>query len=418
MAIVHAIPDLSPLSTQHLHDDTTGGVATRPPLCFFSRARRCLLRSTMALVQLLGPAAASAETLRIAVALPLSGPQAGIGRDLQAALEFALADTRPLPDDTRPRVAFSWHDDGCSAEGGLAAAKAITANADDLPFAVIGHTCASAARLAAPVYDAAGVLFFDTDPTPTTASLPSKAQSRRFTFAGTGSQGTLIGQALLAADPSARIAFIRDRTALAQSTLAPVARALGEAGRGVVLVETFAGAEKDFAALARRVKATGITHVALAAFASEAVLLVAELRKAVPALTIIAAEQLADVEFGRASGGISEGVQVAVKPDASAYPKAQDLARRLIGDGHAASRAALTGYTAFEVAMDAVEMVRQDAHFDGTAWANRRHETILGPIQFDSGGNADLSSHMLYTWRGGELLPPGCAPGACERLLR
>ena len=75
---------------------------------------------------------------------------------------------------------------------------------------------------------------------------------------------------------------MRDKTRFATDALQAVAANLKRAGRPETLFETISGGDKDFALLAQRLKAANITHVALALFPSEAVLLVAQLRAALP----------------------------------------------------------------------------------------------------------------------------------------
>jgi hypothetical protein len=97
-----------------------------------------------------------------------------------------------------------------------------------------------------------------------------------------------------------------------------------------VLIETFAGADKDFTALAQRIKAAGITHMALAAFPSEAALLVGEVKQQVPGLVIFATDTLADDSFGRVAGTAAENMRIALAPDVRAFPRASDLASRAV----------------------------------------------------------------------------------------
>ena len=346
------------------------------------------------------------EAVRIAIALPLSGPQQNIGRDVKIAVELALSENRAKSGSATREFELSWFDDLCSSDGGAAVAKRIVADPQQLPFAIVGHACPSAAQAAGPIYNAAGVLFVNAGLLPGRVPATGRFGPRHLLLPGDGAHESLIGKALLDAGPAARIAFIRDRTKLSQAALQPVAAALAAAGRSALLVETFAGAEKDFTGLAQRIRAAEITHVALAAFPSEAVLLLQEVRKANPALTIFATDQLADPEFARLSSSSADGVFVAKAPEYRDFASAAKLVSQIETNGAVPSRAALASFAAIEIVIALADRPQSDTVISpretpGAGAIN----TFLGPIQFDVKGNANLPEHVFYAWHKGQLLP-------------
>lgn len=388
-----------------------GGVIERSPLLSLHNG----LRTVVALIPIL-PAillygllnsAHADEPARIAIALPVSGPQKAVGDEVRAAVELALIDLRVRGGDLERAVSVSFHDDACSSEGGLSVARQITADLQALPAAVLGHACPSAARAAAPIYAAAGVAFIAAGSLPTRASSASLGTSAFFRLPAEGSQGALIGSALLGAGFNARIAFMRDRTQYSQEALQAAFAVLQAGGRSVSIVETFAGAEKDFSAMAMRIKAAGITHIALAAFPSEAALLIGAIRQQSPAVVILATDQLADSVFGRLAGARANGVNVAFAPDYRQLPKAADIARRLQTVARTPSRTAIASYAALEVLASAV--IRDNKVSEQStikSLATKAFDTILGPVRFDATGSANLPSYVFYTWNDGTLVAP------------
>ncbi len=385
---------------------TLRGVAARSPLfAFGSIARGCLIALIACGLATVAHPAPAAELIRIAVALPLSGAQQVLGETVKAAVEMALADHTGKPDAGGPVFELSWHDDGCSVQGGLLAAKAIVANAGARPFAIVGHACPSASQAAAPLYTAAGLLFINAGSLPSRQSSAASHGPRHFTLPGESAPTALIATALAAAGPDARIALVRDRTQLATTALQTVASALHAAGRPVAALETFAGGDKDFSALALRLRSAGITHMAIAAFPSEAALLIAQVRALNPSLIIFATDQLADVAFLEGSAHVSDGIKVASVLDYQSYSGAADIIRRLGSAPPVAIRSAIASYAAMEVAMaaarsDALTSVPEAA----TLLRSTAFDTILGPIKFDARGSASLPSHVLHTWQNGKLI--------------
>jgi branched-chain amino acid transport system substrate-binding protein len=95
---------------------------------------------------------APGEPLKMAVALALGGPTESIGADSQIGIEVASQEQGELFGHPIEVVA---EDGDCSAEGGYNAASKIAANPDIV--AVVGDSCSSACRAAAPIYDEAGL---------------------------------------------------------------------------------------------------------------------------------------------------------------------------------------------------------------------------------------------------------------------
>lgn len=347
---------------------------------------------------------ALSDTLKIAVTLPLSGPQLVIGREIKTAVELALEDAH-IRTGAIAAVSVTWVDDQCSSAGGLAAAQAVsTAPEPTRATIVIGHACPSAAQAAGALYDKAQIVNMTVGSLPVREPQLQRFGPRHFRLPADGQQGVVIGAKLAAAGPDARVAIVRDRTRFAQTAMAPVIAALRAQGRAPVLIETFAGGEKDFAGLAQRLKAAAVTHVALAAFPSEAALLLADVRKANADIAVYATDQLAASEFARIAGRAADGLQVAMVPDATAFPRARHLIDVMAAKGLAPSRAALASYAAIEIILATTTQTSADPERVATALQSATFDTILGPVQFDGKGAANLPSHVFYMWTGGTLI--------------
>ncbi|MBI2966113.1 MAG: branched-chain amino acid ABC transporter substrate-binding protein [Chloroflexi bacterium] len=91
------------------------------------------------------------EPIRIASALVISGADANLGTDSQRGIEIAIDDRKEIKGHS---IQLRAEDDGCSAEGGQAVGTKLAA--DPAIVAVIGTSCSSAARAAAPLVVKAG----------------------------------------------------------------------------------------------------------------------------------------------------------------------------------------------------------------------------------------------------------------------
>ncbi len=379
-----------------------GGVATRPPLFSLpAKFAALLMMSAPTLVLCCAPRLVmAAETIHIAVALPLSGAQERLGQAIKSAVTAALTDRAAALRDDAPSVDVIWLDDACSGAGGAAVARQVAGMTSTVVVGVIGHACPSAAQTAAPIYSAAGIAFLQAGALPAHREPSLRQGHTHFRLPGQSSQGRTIADALINAGPLARVALVRDRTRFATDALQSVAAALLSAGRSSVLTETFTGGDKDFGPLAQRLKNAAISHVALAAFASEAVLLVPQLRAVNPTLEIIATDQLAGQDF--ANPLTSEGVRVVMAPDYTSSPRTADLVRRLGASTAAWNRSAIATYAAVEVFAAAAD--GRTAPAITNELQTNTFQTVLGPVRFDATGAADLPAYVLHTWTNGTLV--------------
>jgi branched-chain amino acid transport system substrate-binding protein len=92
------------------------------------------------------------EPIRIGYAMVVSGPDAALGIDTRRGVEIAIDDRPAILDHP---IELIGEDDGCSAQGGQAAA--IKLAADPKLVAVVGTNCSSAARAAIPILCQAGI---------------------------------------------------------------------------------------------------------------------------------------------------------------------------------------------------------------------------------------------------------------------
>ena len=96
---------------------------------------------------------APGDPIAIASALVITGPDATLGLDSQYGVEIAIAEKGPLLGHD---IQLKAEDDGCSAEGGQAVGTKLAA--DTSLVAIIGTSCSSAARVAAPLISQAGLV--------------------------------------------------------------------------------------------------------------------------------------------------------------------------------------------------------------------------------------------------------------------
>ena len=110
------------------------------------------------------------ESIHIAYALVVNGPDASLGVDSRRGIELAIAD-RAATLLNHP-IELTGEDTACNAEGGQAAATKLAA--DPTIVGVIGTNCSSEARAAAPILSDAGLTMISPSNTAPDLTDPAK----------------------------------------------------------------------------------------------------------------------------------------------------------------------------------------------------------------------------------------------------
>jgi branched-chain amino acid transport system substrate-binding protein len=114
---------------------------------------------------------AEGDPLEIGTALVITGENESLGLDVQYGVEVA----RELrPEIAGHEVEFNHQDDGCSTEGGTAAANALAS--EESIAAVIGTSCSSAAIPAAEIFSGEGILMVSASNTAPSLTNPDSHQ--------------------------------------------------------------------------------------------------------------------------------------------------------------------------------------------------------------------------------------------------
>lgn len=339
--------------------------------------------------------------LTIAVPAPLSGSRAAIGLSIHTAIGITIAELNAAARAGDAPVAVKLFDDPCITGSSDAIVRDIATNAAiDI---VIGHPCGPSARAGTALYKAAGKRFMavgtpPVSPPPGDLRLPS---SRPLSDA--------LAAALVVAATEragAKFAIVRDRTQLntaMASAIDPVLRAAGH----VVTTETFSGGDRDFAPLARKLVASGITHVALLAFPVEAAFVARALVQVAPDIVMIGPEQLGTPDLAQIAGiDVAARVSIVLPTTLADYertsPAAAALVTRLRAVGVTPTREAIEAVAGLQAWVGQMRTSTPTSTDQRTALTV---PTVIGPLAFDRFGDATRPFWIKHTWRDGKLVP-------------
>ena len=339
----------------------------------------------------IGPGIARADVV-IAVAAPLTGRFAPLGKETLLAVEMAAEDTNAAGGIKGQKVVIVAEDDGCDS---ARARDAATRLAEQRPAVVIGHPCAGAAIAAAPIY-AERKLIFIAPGVRHTVLTDKRAGPGVFRLAGRDDrQGAAAAAALARAAPGGKIAIVQDRTAYARGILADTLKELAALGAPPPLVIPIVAGKRDYPDVVDQIAKAGSQATLFAGYPSEAALILSGLRKAGVSQVFIGSDSISGQVMTVPDAQSTTPEVFVLTPYSAALADVEPKLRaRILAVAKDAGAPFTAAYAAAEVWRQAASSAATENFTNiATVISRATFETsALGEIRFDSRGDAMISS--------------------------
>lgn len=364
----------------------------------FAVTKRSALPALLVLM-LAGPADA-AEPLKIGLAAPLSGPDAGFGQGARLGAEQAVAEINRTGGVTGRKLQLIVQDDAADPKQAAAVARRFAGSG--VRF-VVGHLTSGATAAASPIYEEAGTV--SVTPGATWAPLTRRGASLLFRLSGSDAQqGTLGGTVLAERFRDRPVAIVHDKTSFGRGLADEAARALKAHGGRERLFEGVSRDDREVAALVAKMRALGIEAAYFGGLSDPAATLVRAMREAGLTATVIGSDGLLDKDFAQAAGPGAEGTLMTLSPTPPRLPEAKGGAK--VPHSPEAEMFAASAYAAVEVIRQGIEGARSVEPSKVAAFLHggAALRTALGEIAFDARGDLAKPPFSVYAWR---RLPDG-----------
>ena len=341
---------------------------------------------------------AHAEIL-IAVAGPMTGPDAGTGEEIRQGAEMAVADINANGGVLGENVRLIVGDDACDPDQAVAVANQLVNNG--VVF-VAGHFCSHSSIPASKVYEKAGVLMIS--PGSTNPRLTDEGGDNVFRVCGRDDQqGIVAGDYLADAWADKKIAILHDGSTYGKGLADETRKQLNKRGVQEAMYEAYVPGEIDYSPLVSRMQAAGIDVFYLGGYSTEAGLIVLEARDQDHQAQLVGGDTLTATDFWMITGPAGEGVLLTFGPDHRESEAARDVVDKFRAQGFEPLGYTLYGYAAVQVWAQAVEKagsleldaVVKTLHSD-------EFDTVLGRIGFDEKGDVTAGGYVWYVWKDGE----------------
>lgn len=332
------------------------------------------------------------DALHIGVLAPLSGPFEVLGRQVEQGVQLAL---EGLSDASS--IIVTAVDDGCDEERGRDAANQLVGAQVDV---VVGGVCWRPAVSARNVFAFADIPFvssgvryqsFTDEADGPVYRLSGRDDDQARYLADAILDGSLDGLIGGPARNRPLVLFYTDGN-YGRTLAEGVEEALGDEGVTLALYQAFAP-DDDLAELASLAQAEGAGLVIVLAGQADSALLADQLHRSLADVPVLAGDSVMTSEFRLMAADGVEGV-VFARPTPWRSLVDEETLAELEGD-ELGSMAGL-----ILPSMAATQVALQLVEGDGEPF-----ETVLGPIRFDTLGDANVPSFQLWQWRDDLIWP-------------
>lgn len=344
--------------------------------------------------------AASAQTIKIGVAGPITGPYAKFGEQLTRGANAAAADINKAGGIGGKKIEIVPGDDACDPKQARAVANKMV---NDGVYGVAGHFCSSSTIPASEVYDESNIL--QITPASTNPKVTDRGLAAVFRTCGRDDQqGDVAGDYIAKHFKGKKVAVIHDKDTYGQGLADATKARLNKNGMKEVLYEGVTRGDKDFNSLVTKMKGLGVGVIYFGGLHTEAGLIARQSAEQGLKATFISGDGIVTDEFPSIAGPATEGVLMSFGADPRNIKEAAGAVKAFRAAGYEPEAYTLYAYAAIQAIVEAIKA--NGGSKDGKKLAQwlKSHtvQTVMGKKEWDSKGDLKVSDYVMYRWSKGK----------------
>ena len=361
------------------------------------RIQKSLLTGVIAAVALGGSSLASAsDTIRIALAGPVTGPVAQYGDMQFIGAQMAIEQINAAGGVNGAKLEGVVFDDACDPKQAVAVANRIVNQGINY---VVGHLCSSSTQPASDIYEEEGILMITA--ASTSPDITARGYELVFRTIGLDSlQGPTAGKYIAEQVKPSKVAVIHDKQQYGEGIATAVRDVLREAGIEVPVFEGVTAGDKDFSALIAKLRQAGVDFVYYGGYHPELGLILRQSAEQGLRVGFMGPEGVGNSDISAIAGQASDGLLVTL-------PKAfdEDPANAHLVEAFKAKNQDPSGpfvfpaYAAVQVIADGIKLAGStDTAKVAAALRSNSFATPTGTLEFDDKGDLKNFNFVVYKW--------------------
>lgn len=340
--------------------------------------------------------AVAADTIKIAMAGPVSGPVAQYGDMQFIGAKMAIKRINDAGGVDGRQLEGVVFDDACEPKQAVAVANRIVN--EGIRF-VVGHLCSGSTQPASDIYEDEGVMMIT--PASTSPAITERGYEMIFRTIGLDNmQGPVAADYIIHHAKPERVAVIHDKQQYGEGIATAVRQGLEEAGVDVVMFEGITAGDKDFSGLISKMAREKVDFVYYGGYHPELGLILRQSRDAGFEAQFMGPEGVGNPDITAIAGDASEGLLVTLPPSFDEDPRNADLVKAFkANDEDPSGPFVMPAYTAVQVMADGIEGADSTDPYDVAEYL-RSHtfDTPIGQVAFDEKGDLKSFRFVVYNW--------------------
>lgn len=338
----------------------------------------------------------AADTLKIAIAGPKTGPVAQYGDMEFNGAEMAIDQINKAGGVDGKKLEGVVFDDACDPKQAVAVANKIVN--EGIHF-VVGHLCSSSTQPASDIYEDEGILMVT--PASTSPDITNRGYKLVFRTIGLDNmQGPTAAKYIIEQAKPKVVAIVHDKQQYGEGIATAVKQTLDKAGVKVALFEGINAGDKDFSSLIAKLKQDNVDFVYYGGYHPELGLLMRQAAEKGLKAKFMGPEGVGNSAISAIAGQASEGLLVTLPRSFDQDPKNQALVQAFKDKKQDPSGPfVFPSYAAVQLIADGIQKAHSEKPEDvAKALRSNTFSTPTGDLSFDAKGDLKNFEFVVYQW--------------------
>ncbi len=341
--------------------------------------------------------AAGAQTIKIGVAGPATGPVTQYGQMVREGVDTAIERINAAGGVDGKQFEAVSYDDACEPKQGPVVANRVV---NDKVGFVVGHVCSGATIAAADIYDNEGIIMV----TPS-ATAPALTDGKNYEFilrtiGRDDQQGPAAAKYIIEKAKPTKVAVLHDKQSYGQGIASSVRDELKKAGVDVALFEGINAGDADYSAVITKIKASGADFIYFGGYHPEMGMLLRQGAEQGVKAKFMGPEGVGNPDINAIAGAASEGLLLTLPADFSQNPENAAIVKAFTDKKRNPSGAfQLTAYTATQVIADGIKGAKSTNPEEVIKYLHANtFDTPIGKVSWNKQGDLNAFEFQVFTW--------------------
>lgn len=341
--------------------------------------------------------AASADTIKIAIAGPFTGALTQYGTMVKEGVDTAIEQINAAGGVMGKKLEALVIDDGCEPKQGPVVANRVV---NDKIHYVVGHVCSGATIAATGIYNSEGVLMI----TPS-ATAPAVTDDKNYdmifrTIGRDDQQGPAAAKFIVEEIKPTKVAVLHDKQSYGQGIAAAVKADLEKAGLEISMFEGINAGDSDYSAVITKLKSSGSDFVYYGGYHPEMGLLLRQGAEQGVTAKFMGPEGVGNPDINAIGGAAVDGMLVTLPADFTQDPSNAAIVKAFTDNKRDPSGAfQLTAYSATVSIAEGIKGAGADDPVKVASWLHQNSvKTPIGELSWNKQGDLNDFKFDIFVW--------------------